>query len=219
MIETAGATANRPDLVETVAYVDADDRHYAHLGDASTFMGVAVRIIRGERRTMSDLWNPCAADARGDIIGVAADDIRFRTVGWDSIVRDAVAEWPDRIVLVHGTDGSPWGDRMGTHPFVTRRWVETVGRFTPEMFEMDYVDRWLHDVAVMLDRRVVVPVVMEHLHPHWGTAPMDQTHRDKYRRGEQQQPDTVYCDTAGARSRDAALLAEAMEAPGGVLHR
>lgn len=209
MIETAADTAAGP--VEAVMWVDDDDRSYDQMRANPSRMPLPTSWLSGSRRTMSDTWNPCAESAVGGILGVAADDIRFRTSGWDKIVDDAVADWPDGIVLVHGVDGSSWGTTHGTHPFVTRRWVDTVGRFTPPMFEMDYVDTWLCEVANRIGRRVVVDVLMEHLHPTWGTAPMDRTHAEKFARGDRQQPGVLYGQLAGEREREAAMLTAAIE--------
>ena len=144
MVESAYMMSAFPDQVEVVAYIDTDD---PRLGDYwSASHQVSVEFVTGPRCTLSETWNRAAEVARGDVLMVCADDIRFRSVGWDSQVADTAGAFPDGIVLVYGRDGHA-DERMATHPFVTRRWVDVVGRFTAPYFQADYVDLWLHEVA------------------------------------------------------------------------
>jgi hypothetical protein len=137
MVATAAQAALEPGDVQVVAYLDADDPELG--GYRSTDHDIPVGLVVGDRCTLSDAWNRAATVATGDVLMLCADDLRFRTLGWDVLVRDAVAAIPDGIGLVYGRDGHA-DERMATHPFVTRRWVDVVGRFTAPYFVADYVD-------------------------------------------------------------------------------
>lgn len=189
MAESAWEAAMFPRQVEIVARSDDDDTLPPALGQ--------VNIV-GRRATLSSLWNDCAVEASGEILMQCADDIRFRTAGWDEHVRLAFDEHPDRIVYVYGRDGIA-DERMATHGFMHRSWLKTVGYFTWPHFTSDYGDLWNHTIAERLGRlHYIEEVYTEHLHPAVGKAPLDETHRDRverdktdknYERWEAAQPD------------------------------
>lgn len=129
--------------------------------------------------SLSGLWNLAAEVVEGDILMQCADDIRFRTDGWDRAVIDAFDQYPDKIVYVYGRDGIT-DERMATHGFMHRRWYETLGYFTWPEFSSDYGDLWNHTIAERLGRLHYLPdVYTEHLHPSVGKAELDQTHLDR----------------------------------------
>lgn len=134
--------------------------------------------VTAPRALMSQLWNDLVPYALGDVLMMGGDDIAFSTPGWDALVRGALPE--DGIAVVHGNDLSPNSATIGSHPFVSRTWVETLGYLTPPYFESDYADLWLTEVADALNRRVYLPqVVIEHLHPGFGKAEWDSTYQER----------------------------------------
>lgn len=173
LVESVHATAMFPDQVEIVARSDDDDTLPPALGQ--------VNIV-GRRATLSSLWNDCAAEAAGPIFMQCADDIRFRTVGWDERVRLAFEEYPDKIAYVYGRDGIA-DERMATHGFMHSRWYHTLGYFTWPYFSSDYGDLWNHTIAERLGRlHYIEEVYTEHLHPAVGKSPIDETHRERIER-------------------------------------
>lgn len=159
--------------------------------------------ITAPRVLMSQLWNDLTPYALGDIFMLAGDDLTFQTQGWDRTVRDAFPE--DRIGVVHGNDLSPNAETIGTHPFVTREWVETVGYLCPPLFASDYVDLWLCEVADALGRRVYLPeVIFEHLHPSFDKAEWDATYQERIDRAEGMEK--VWANSAPKRAEDAQKL-------------
>jgi hypothetical protein len=165
--------------------------------------------ITAPRILMAKLWNDLVPYAQGDILMMAGDDVTFNTEGWDVLVRAAFPE--DRIGLVHGNDLSPNSATIGTHPFVTRGWVEALGYLTPPYFSSDYVDLWLTEVADALGRRVYLPeVIIEHHHPAFDKAEWDQTHQERVERHEADDMEKVWADTAPKRAEDAQKLRMAM---------
>lgn len=224
MISICVPTRGRPDNVrrlmasvlatstntEVVFYADEDDDTYEAARDAlrkvMDLRSRRVSFIRGPRIVMSDMWNKCAVKARGEILMLSGDDCVFRTPGWDVAVETAFEDYPDRIVLVYGDD-KLHGERMATHPFIHREWVNTVGRFTPPYFSCDWPDTWLHEVAKAIGRTVYLPgVVTEHMHPAAGKGEWDQTHQERSQRGARDDVNRIYTDKAPERAEEAALL-------------
>lgn len=168
-----------------------------------------VRFLIRPRTLMSDNWNECAAESTGDILWHGGDDVVFRTLGWDEIVWSSFPE--DGIAFVHGHDLSPNGNWLGTHGFVTRRWVDAVGYFCPPYFSSDFNDTWLTDLADRVDRHIYVPIVTEHLHPSFGKGEWDLTHRERIDRHWKDNMPEMYDSLVTKRQEDADKLRAVME--------
>lgn len=204
MIASARATAFV--APEIVCYIDEDDPSYE--GDFGP-----VKFVRGPRIVLSNMWNKCAAAATGDIFGQMNDDIIFRTRGWDLDVENEFAAWADRIVLVHGSDGShhPSGrGEFGPHPFLHRRWAETLGYVTPPYFSSDYGDTWLNDIANVIGRRRYRAFVIEHMHFWFSKGPQDETSNDRLERHSRDNVARLYDDLAPLREVDVEKLKAAL---------
>lgn len=207
MWRSAACNATTHD-VELVARLDDDDPDLAAYGHTDV---PALSFITGPRSLLSDCWNEAATAARGDILMHCGDDIRFRTHGWDRLIADAFPR--DGVALVHGRDGFQ-DAALGTHGFVTRRWVDTVGYFVPPLFSSDYNDTWLNDVADRIGRRVYVPEVLtEHMHPAAGKGEWDRTHRERLERHAADDPAAIYVEHEPQRERDAERLRAVMAVP------
>lgn len=201
MADTAFGTAEGP--VEVLAYVDDDDPQ------KDVYLGLGIRIVIGPRIILSNCWNQLAHEAQGDILHMSSDDIRFRTAGWDRIIRDTFNRYEDRIVFVWGRDGIHDGI-MGTHGFISRRWMETVGYFTWPDFPADYADTWLDDLANRIGRSVYLPeLLIEHLHPIAKKAEYDQTHRERLERGRRANVKAMWRRLESQRKQDAERLGAA----------
>jgi glycosyl transferase/beta-hydroxylase protein BlmF len=208
MIMSSAKTALHPRRVQWVVRLDDDDPmldRYLH----PPFAGVSY--LTGQRELLSECWNECAAAARGEILMHCGDDLTFDTNGWDQMVRDAFEAVPDRIAFVYGDDLSPNFPDLGTHGFVHRRWVETVGYFVPPLFSSDWNDVWLTEVAQMVGRDVPLPqMVTEHHHWSFGKADRDQTHVEREERGERDRVVELFKRTRPERERDAEKLRAVM---------
>lgn len=202
MVDSALTTAGDPDSVEVVAVVDSDDRELA-----TYVFPTSAQVVNGDSRNMSDLWNAGADVATADVMMLCADDLRFRSFGWDDLVLDEFERWPDRLVNVWGDDGNENGQRA-THPFLHRRWVDLFGRFTPPHFVADYCDLWLYEVAAACGRSRQLPgLFIEHMHISLGKSPDDETERRKVERQHGEvRPALVWDATADERAADIAKL-------------
>lgn len=214
MLETAYLTTS-PGSVEAVAYVDEDDPaagYYEKLATTWAERNLHVRILTGPRLVLSVAWNTCAEEAVGDLLMLAADDIRFRHPGWDEAVETVFAAIPDRIAYVYGNDDIH-NFRLGTHGIVSDEWRRAVGYFVPPYFTSDYNDAWLHDVARMAGRAIWLPQLhTEHLHPAVGKAAEDLTHRERGARAEKANVHHMYPAMADLRWQDAQKLIAAITA-------
>lgn len=183
---------------EIVVYIDDDD-----ILSPPMAKELDIVTIIGPRIIMMDYWNKCYEKASGDILMMAGDDIVFKTPGWDVIVEDEFAKWPDKIVLVHGDDLDPnFGSRFGTHPLLHRRWIETTGYFIPPYFSSDNGDRWIMAVADFLGRRKYIPFVTEHLHPRTCKAQLDSTYKERLERHKRDKPNELYTNMFPERLGD-----------------
>lgn len=201
MVDSARATAHRE--IEVIVRLDSDDP------TADQYKIDDADVLVGPREVLSVMWNECYAEAGSDIVMHCGDDIVFQTDGWDDLVYAAFEEYPDKIAFVHGQDlcGPP---NFGTHGFLHRRWVETVGYFVPPYFVSDYNDTWINEVANMIGRRVEIPIITEHMHFMNGKAFYDATYRERLERHRLGRVDQLYASMAADRVADAEKLRRVM---------
>lgn len=206
MVKSARQTAAHQ--IEFIFRVDDDDL-YA-MPDVMDYSDTTVII--GPRTTLSSLWNECQQAASADIFMQCDDEVVFRTDGWDAHVLAAFEQYPDRICFVHGQDGHQVPGSFGTLGFLHRRWVETVGYFTPPYFSSDYGDTWLNDVSNMIGRRVYLSSVFtEHMHPVANKGEWDATHRERLIRGQRDDVYGLYLSMYSQRREDAEKLRAVMQ--------
>lgn len=186
-------------MPEVLFYVDEDDLSFPQ---ALPFPD--TEAIRGPRLLMSKMWNHLAEAADGEILMIGADDIVFKTKGWDDHVRRAFAAFPDRLVFVHGDDGV-YQEKFGTHGFLHRNWIDATGYICPPYFSADFVDTWWNEISNALNRRIYLPFITEHMHPLFKKAAFDQTHKDRLARLEGNQK--LYEELLAERKADFEKLA------------
>ena len=193
--------------IEILARFDDDDPVSARSAGQT-----GAKVIVGARdRVMTRYWNELVPRALGEILMLANDDIVFRTPGWNVLVEAEFAKVPDRIVLVGGDDGVVHGTAI-PHPFLSRRWVQTLGYMAAPYFESDYGgDTWNEDVAKALGRRVYLPdLLIEHCHFIYGKAAIDDTARERLARHLAQDPTALYRSLAAERAKDVEKLRAVM---------
>jgi len=209
MWRSARETASEPQNIELVMYIDEDDPRLLHY--QLDVLGPRIFHTVGRRIVLSEMWNRCLDLAHGELLWHGNDDVLFRSSGWDSSIRGAFMDVPDKILLAHGRDGIHDGG-SATLGFLHRRWVEVVGYFVPPYFASDYNDTWLTEVANILGRRRFLPqVYTEHMHPVAGKGTWDQTHQERMTRHAQENVDALYASLAHERRADAAKLRRAIE--------
>lgn len=191
LVDSINAT-KASEMIELVTYIDEDDDSYDDLE-----LDITWHIVHGPRNinglvNLSAMWNACFEESCGDILMHCGDDIVFRTEGWDFEVVQAFAQTPDNILFAFGRDGYQDGNDFGTHGFIHRKWVETVGYLFPPLFVSDFNDTFLNDVAKSIGRHVEIPIYTEHMHYIMGKAEVDQNTRERLERHQEHRPDVLY---------------------------
>jgi len=204
LINSARDTADNSELVEFVFYVDDDDDDTQKYFDS--FEDSDIKFVHGPRIVLSETWNRCYDISSGDILFHCGDDIRFRTQGWDTIVRNKFSEFDDRIAFVFGYDGYGDPKNGGSHGFIHRNWVETIGYFVPPHFSSDYNDCWLNEVARIINRHFYVNIYTEHLHPAAGKYIWDKTHIERLDRHDKDGVEALYKQLVNERESDGHAL-------------
>lgn len=210
------ATRNRPEnlrrfyqsvkntaheLPEICVYIDNDD-----LVSVAVAKELGFKYVQGSRLPLAQCYNAAANLATGNILMFAGDDLIFRKKGWDSMVRSEFNRYSDKIIFVYGHDGHQ-GERLGTHGFLHRRWIQAVGYFVPPYYCKDYFDQWITEVADALGRKVYLPVILaEHMHHIWGKAPMDSTYSESLAKPHYDVDGLSYEDRAPQRTLDVKKL-------------
>lgn len=203
MVDSIRATAHN--YVEVVVYVDRDDP-----GSVETARRLGIKWICGPRIMLTKCWNTCLRLAEGDIYMQGNDDIVFHTKGWDLIVEQEFAKFPDHIVMVYGNDMGMHRETFGPHPFVHKRWVEILGYFIPPYFESDFGDAWVNELSNAVSRRRYVPIMVEHLHFLMNKAEKDETTLERLERHRIQNPDHVWDCHAFEREQACEKLRQAI---------
>lgn len=223
LIESVHRTAARPERVELLFYVDADDPSLA--GYQRLFAEAERRFSRlkrcalivGEPMTVSRAWNVLARAAEGDVLKLVNDDVVFVDYGWDERAASELALFPDGIVCMFfdagqyrsGGDFLAGQDRYGgDFPMVPRRWFEALGYFTPELFEFWSNETWMMDIAERLGRlHPIKGILLDHLHYSRYLSPCDETYRRHHFAADQVERDAaMFRLTAGQRKADAHRL-------------
>ena len=213
MVTSAYKTATYPDKIEFCFYIDDDDvvseKAIKELDNKN------VKYVRGERILFSTTWNKALTLTSASICMMGGDDLVFRTKGWDKQVTDVFDGSNDKILFVFGNDGA-WEDRLGTHGFVHRNWIDTIGYFTPPYFSAQYSDVWLDNTALALGRRVYLPdMFIEHMHHGLGKSEIDDTYKEKKERSLRDNTLQTFIDTEPKRVEDKNKLQEFINSQNG----
>lgn len=200
---SAMSTSALPHTLEFCIYIDSDDK--ISKTKITQLQSKQIKYIAGQRVRFTQMWNTAYEQlATGDIVMLCSDDFVFRTPQWDMLVRDAFFNHTqknpgDEYLLVYGDDGIMHG-KLATHFFLSRKWIETVGYFTPPYFASDYCDTWVDEIATNIGRRLYIPsMLIEHMHMCVGKAAVDDNTRDRLIRHKEQQPELVYQQTHSER--------------------
>jgi len=208
LCNSAFSKAEDSNSVEIVFYIDNDDKRSRDKA-LELQKNYNIKFIIGERIVLSNMWNECYRKATGPIYHHAGDDLVYKTKEWDRIVKSEFEKYPDKILFVYGRDGIVDSGELGTHGFIHKNWIETVGYFVPPYFSADYNDTWLTDLAKRIDRLVYIPdLYIEHLHFSVGKSELDDTYRDQRARRKRDKVKALYREKEWERIRDAEKLKE-----------
>jgi len=170
MAESALALADRPDRVHILLGVDADDPDRTRY--AETMPHQTVLLVNETPRPVPMLMDWLAKESRGDLVYSGADDLMFRSKGWDTAVQRAFEAVPDRLLVAYTNDLLP-GQTVHkvTHFFASREWIRIVGYFMAHEFEHFGGDEWVERIAKPVGRlQFLKNVHVEHMHKKYRGA-------------------------------------------------
>lgn len=193
LVDSAIATASGE--IELVTFIDDDDTSYDDLDFDIEWVKVRGPRESGGIVNLSAMWNACYAASSGEIVMHCGDDIVFRTPGWDQVVYDTFDSYPDNLLFPFGQDG--YQVNFGTHGFIHRDWVNTVGFLFPPRYTSDFNDTFLNDVSKLVGRHVEIDIYTEHMHYICGKAEIDLNTRERLDRHERCRPQDFYYSEAG----------------------
>jgi hypothetical protein len=164
LLDSLAATAARPEALEVVLVIDADDPASAEVGHDR----LAVRrVVVPPGLTMGAL-NGAGYDASaGAYLMLLNDDVVARTPGWDVRFRACFRRCPDDIALLHPND-TLFRDVLCTFPVVSRTFCRLAGGICPAAYRRYRIDDHIEDIfnllGVLGERRVfyLPDVIFEH---------------------------------------------------------
>lgn len=210
LIDSALNTACDRKNIEFVFYIDNDDLETIDYLNNQT-QHTNILFLNGARIILSEMWNRCYEKSSSDIVMLCGDDIVFRSENWDTKVLKEFDKYGDKIIFVHGDDLCH-GSNLGTHGFLHKNWIKTIGYAAPPYFSCDFTDTWITEVSNIIKRHIYLPdVITEHMHPSLNKAELDLTHQERIARGKADNVLEIYNSLNNERKEDAKKLKNFIE--------
>ena len=209
LIESLLNNARFPEMLEILFYIDQDDETFPALDS----FGGTVKVFQGPRTWISNAHNFLYSHCQGEIIMTAADDMVFRTIGWDSAIYEAFDSVPDKIALVYGNDLGTHAGKIATHGFFHRKWVEALGTWV-QPGRGSLWDLWSTENARKLGRLIYLDkLIIEHVHYRQSKVDVefDNTYSFVRSMNSSFRPEVTYKKLQRERRIDRILLSEKME--------
>ncbi len=194
MIDSVLAFARHPNLIEFVLYIDNDDNSKYPEFPSN------INVIRGERRSMSEMNCLCCEEASGRVLFLCNDDVIVRTQDWDKIILHEISKYSDEVYLLYPNDLYK-GERLSTFPIVSKNTFLRFPDIMPRQYKGAFIDVHLFDIFKQLEglggSRLIYleSVVFEHFHHLAGKAKIDETYLNRNRFGD----DQMFIFLSGAR--------------------
>lgn len=202
MFASAKDAALKPDDVRVWIAVESDDSSHYEKGLHYDY------LIRGSWGSAAPAWNWLAKMSHdaGYIKHMTADDLIFKTRGWDALVEGHFCVTPYKVL--HYRDDLR-DERMALNPFLTRDWIDRIGYIDPYLKHF-YSDTWIEDIARSAGALHYDPSI--HIQQaHWKNklAPWDATY-ERTRSGDWHRQDTArWAETTNLRKELAERIAHA----------
>jgi hypothetical protein len=166
MYESANDTADGNFTIR--AYVDDDDRYKDQY---------PKWVTTGRRLLLAPAYEFLYKQSYEDIVMLCADDVIFRTKGWDTRVKELQPR--DNIFVVSFDDlGRP--RKENGHPFIGRKFIEAMGFLCYPGLKHSTIDNWIVRVARACDRFFQAEGIIEHMHPKYDKAKTDRTYEENH---------------------------------------
>lgn len=143
------------DDTRLVVLVDEDD----HPTNGLTVRDERVLVSVAPREdTLGGKYNRALKLAPANVYMAMVDYAPHVTPGFDQLILDAAALFPDGIGVVYNHMANLSFPSLNA---VTARWAELTGGLYPEVFPYWFVDHWLDDLARMTDRIACAEVAVD----------------------------------------------------------
>jgi hypothetical protein len=187
----------RPGLVFAVAEDDPTLPEYRQMAVLTTGFGLAIQAVPPVDRpsTMTHALNAVAvwlanADGGPYAVGFMGDDHRPRTYGWDRMYLDALRDMGTGIAY---GDDLLQGECLPTQVAMTSDIIRTLSFMAPPNLWHMFCDDFWRDLGRAAGcLRYMPEVVVEHLHPLAGKAPVDETYTLSNRPAVYEHDATIY---------------------------
>tara|TARA_R110000824_G_scaffold36029_5_gene112252 strand:+ start:4164 stop:4859 length:696 start_codon:yes stop_codon:yes gene_type:complete len=165
------------DNIEILFYIDKDDINSKQFfkKNRGRFL-IENKVFIGSRTTLGKAYNYLYKQCEGDLVMSAADDIEFRTDGWDEVLLKEYYKIKDKIALFAVDDLYQDTAKLATHPILCREAIDIIGKFIPDDIDCNYGDEWYTYIYKAIDRYIVLPIIIEHNHWLVGKANRDKTY-------------------------------------------
>lgn len=203
--------------IELLFYIEKDDFESQKKIEElkNNEFGVRVEAYNDGKDWYNNWWQYLYIKSSGSLIMLCGDDNVFKTEKWDKTVLDVAKKYEDQIVLINCNDGSYAYAERATHPFVTRKWCETVGYFTTGLFRGGFNDTWFTEIAKEINRFVTLEnVLIEHNHPDFEKSSWDPVYDKQKKEVFSQKSWDVFSQTKSKRMEDAEKLKSLMSKGG-----
>jgi hypothetical protein len=216
-IRSAFTTATYPKRVELLLYVDNDDlelKNYQAMVEKYATKRLKVYVIAGPPISVSQSWTHLAERSTGHYLAMGNDDLVYVTKGWDVRLEEEAAKYPDDIFCMWFNDGLK-KETHCTFPIISRKWYNTVGYFSPGIFEFFFNDTWIMKIGEKIDRmHYVDDVIVEHRHfsspKGYGKDSTTLRNRAGNAAGRNSRDQKIFNETEHLREEAAARLREVM---------
>ena len=215
-VQSVHGLAKNKERVYTYNYIDSDDPRIKAYDDYRNKQPTNSTNVTGDPQSVSKSWNvlaKMAIDEGADVLIMGNDDMMYRTEGWDEILEEETKKYPDDIYVMWFEDLIN-GENHCAFPIVSKTWYETVGYFTPGIFNFGYNDTWIFDLGQRVGRTHFSPnVVNEHLHFTTGKSAADETTKRNRtaERGNLYEKDKVIFNSSESKQKRAAIALGLLE--------
>jgi hypothetical protein len=109
-------------------------------------------------QTHQKLWDESGRVS--EVYMITCDDARFDTPGWDEVVRQRFAEFPDGVLLAFADD--PNCSDQATYPFIGWGFLQTLGyeKVFPGIFPYWWDDKWIEHIGILAGRSAKISMVI-----------------------------------------------------------
>ena len=143
-----------------IVAADADDVRLPEYEHVCNRPGVHLSVAARED-ALGQKFNRCVSEERADIYVMAVDDVAIATRGWDEILANEAALFPDGIVnMQFGVE--PHGEYIPGFQAITHRMVELQGDFAAPYFPFWWHNTWAYEIAELAGRRWPVQIAAQY---------------------------------------------------------